>query len=52
MLSDENCSFCGQGKGEVEILLIAGPGVCICDKCVELCVTAIQCADNPREPDA
>jgi ATP-dependent Clp protease ATP-binding subunit ClpX len=30
------CSFCGKAQNEVE-RLIAGPGVQICDQCVELC---------------
>lgn len=30
------CSFCGKGQGEVK-KLIAGPGVFICDECVDLC---------------
>ena len=30
------CSFCGKAQNEVE-KLIAGPGVHICDQCVELC---------------
>jgi len=30
------CSFCGKAQNEVE-RLIAGPGVHICDQCVELC---------------
>lgn len=30
------CSFCGKSKDEVR-KLIAGPGVFICDECVELC---------------
>jgi ATP-dependent Clp protease ATP-binding subunit ClpX len=30
------CSFCGKRKDEVE-KLIGGPGVCICNECVELC---------------
>ncbi|MDA1000571.1 MAG: ATP-dependent Clp protease ATP-binding subunit ClpX, partial [bacterium] len=38
--SDKNdslrCSFCGKGQEEVK-KLIAGPGVYICDECVELC---------------
>ena len=29
------CSFCG--KGENEVRLIAGPGVCICSECVQAC---------------
>jgi hypothetical protein len=31
------CSFCGKGQHEVK-KLIAGPDVCICDECVDLCV--------------
>ncbi|MFN2470912.1 MAG: ClpX C4-type zinc finger protein [Gaiellaceae bacterium] len=30
------CSFCGRGEQQVK-KLIAGPGVCICDSCVDLC---------------
>lgn len=30
------CSFCGKKESMVK-KLIAGPGVCICDECVELC---------------
>ncbi len=30
------CSFCGKPKDQVR-RLVAGPGVCICDECVELC---------------
>ena len=32
---DGSCSFCGAKKGEVR-KLIAGPGVLICDRCVDL----------------
>jgi len=35
------CSFCGKSQSEVE-RLIAGPGVQICDQCVELCTSLIQ----------
>ena len=35
------CSFCGKAQSEVE-RLIAGPGVHICDQCVDLCNTLIQ----------
>jgi ATP-dependent Clp protease ATP-binding subunit ClpX len=31
-----NCSFCGKSQREVK-KLIAGPGVYICDECVDLC---------------
>ena len=30
------CSFCGKPKDET-LKLISGPGVYICDECVELC---------------
>lgn len=30
------CSFCGKGKNQV-VKLIAGPGVYICDQCIDLC---------------
>lgn len=35
------CSFCGKTQDEVD-KLIAGPGVCICDKCIELCLGIIE----------
>ena len=31
------CSFCGKSKGQVRKLIV-GPGVRICNECVELCV--------------
>ncbi|MBQ8827833.1 MAG: ATP-dependent Clp protease ATP-binding subunit ClpX, partial [Clostridia bacterium] len=34
--SQIRCSFCGKNEQQV-IRLIAGPGVCICDECVDLC---------------
>ena len=36
-----NCSFCGKSQKQV-IKLIAGPGVYICDECIELCVEIIE----------
>ena len=53
------CSFCGKAQTEVKTL-IAGPGVFICDECVQLCQTIIdkqagaqtpQEAPNPLLPD-
>jgi len=35
------CSFCGKGKDKVR-RLVAGPGVFICDQCVELCSKVLQ----------
>lgn len=31
-----SCSFCGKSQKEVK-KLIAGPGVYICDECIDLC---------------
>lgn len=39
--TETRCSFCGKGKDEVQHI-IAGPGVYICDECVELCHTIIE----------
>jgi hypothetical protein len=35
-----HCSFCAKSQHEVQ-KLIAGPSVCICDECVELCMDII-----------
>ena len=35
------CSFCGKSQKQVK-KLIAGPGVYICDECVELCNEIIE----------
>lgn len=35
------CSFCGRGEDDVE-KIISGPGVFICDKCVNLCNTILD----------
>ena len=35
------CSFCGKPQGQVR-RLIAGPGVYICDTCIELCSSILQ----------
>ena len=34
------CSFCGKSQTEVKTL-VAGPGVFICDECVQLCQSII-----------
>jgi hypothetical protein len=34
--SSLNCSFCGKGRHQVG-MLVAGPGIYICDLCVALC---------------
>ena len=35
------CSFCGKPHGEVR-KLIAGPGVCICDNCINVCKSIVD----------
>jgi ATP-dependent protease Clp ATPase subunit len=35
------CSFCGKAQTEVKVL-ISGPGVFICDECVDLCRSVID----------
>lgn len=45
------CSFCGKPQEEVE-RLIAGPGVFICNECIELCETLLDAERAPvrRQP--
>ncbi len=35
------CSFCGKSQSEAK-KLVAGPGVCICDECVNLCTNILD----------
>ena len=35
------CSFCGKAQEEVR-KIVAGPGVYICDECIELCKDIID----------
>ena len=35
------CSFCGRTQTEVD-RMITGPGVCICDQCIEACMGILQ----------
>lgn len=44
-----SCSFCGKSSDEVR-KLIAGPGVYICDECVELCMDIIDEEVLSKEP--
>jgi hypothetical protein len=44
----KQCSFCTKGQREVE-KLIAGPGVFICNECVELCTDILQEESKPRD---
>ena len=40
------CSFCGKSQTEVKTL-VAGPGVFICDECVQLCRAIIDQKQKP-----
>jgi len=42
------CSFCGKGEDKVR-RLVAGPGVFICDQCVQLCNEVLQSDVRRRE---
>jgi hypothetical protein len=44
------CSFCGRLHTEVG-KLVAGPGVYICDECVNLCIDVLAVA-SPAQPPA
>ncbi len=46
---DLRCSFCGKTEPETA-KLIAGPGVYICDECVDLCVRIINDRPLPAFP--
>lgn len=39
--SNIRCSFCGKSQSEVQ-RLVAGPGVYICNECIELCQEIIE----------
>ena len=43
------CSFCGKPQSQVR-RLVAGPGVYICDECVEMCMDIVE--DAIRESEA
>lgn len=45
------CSFCGKSQEQVR-KLIAGPGVYICDECIELCTEIIEEELQPRPEQA
>ena len=40
-IGQQKCSFCGKAQDQVK-KLIAGPGVYICDECIELCNEIIE----------
>ncbi len=42
------CSFCGKNQDEVERMII-GPGVNICNECIELCFSLLGNDDDPMQ---
>lgn len=47
---EPKCSFCGRGASRVG-RLIAGPGVYICDECVESCLDILDGGFDEAEPE-
>jgi len=47
--ADLACSFCGKSQKQVK-KLIAGPGVYICDQCIDLCNEIVAEQDEPGTP--
>ncbi len=47
------CNFCGKSQDDVERMII-GPGVNICNECIELCYSLLgneeKYPDEPRKP--
>ena len=41
MAANTRCSFCGNGQDKVR-KLVAGPGVHICDQCIDLCQEVVE----------
>ncbi len=48
MSKNNKCAFCGKSESEVR-KLIAGPDVCICDECIDLCNDIIRDETNSNE---
>jgi hypothetical protein len=48
-VADPRCTFCGKPHTDVG-KLVAGPGVYICDECVNLCVDVIAQATHAEPP--
>jgi ATP-dependent Clp protease ATP-binding subunit ClpX len=42
------CSFCGKAEGQVK-KIVAGPGVYICDECIDLCLEIV--AETPERAE-
>ena len=42
-----SCAFCGKSQAEVAVL-VAGPGVCLCDECIMVCKELVDAAVGER----
>ena len=47
---EQRCSFCGKKEPEV-LKLVGGPGVNICDRCVEIASQIINDTHAENEPN-
>ena len=47
---EPHCSFCGKSQSAVK-KIVAGPGVFICDECVELCNEILNEDDIKKEEE-
>jgi len=52
MSDDEQviCSFCGKNDEEFDHVVSGPSGVCICDRCVHLCLKIVKTPDLDKEP--
>ena len=48
-LDQRVCSFCARDQSQVE-KLVAGPGVYICDRCIELCNEILEQEQSQGRP--
>ena len=49
-MSKHICSFCGKSEDDVERIISAPSGACICNSCVNLCVNAFKEDDKIDNP--
>lgn len=47
----QTCSFCGKSENSVKKLLAGPSGVCICDECVETCMSILEYEMDNEEND-
>ena len=47
-IENARCSFCGKSQSQVK-RMVAGPGVYICNECIELCEEIMDVESMPDE---